>query len=62
MKLRVTLTYSENGFLQYPCEGQLEIFEVGTNDRIIVAVFRKQEPDGRLSCPVGVRNPEFKYK
>ena len=65
-ELYVTLESSENSFLQYPCVGWLELFEIGRNGSIIKGVFRRdplpesKEP-GFSNCPVVVDHPIFKY-
>lgn len=63
--LRVTLLDSDNQYLPHPCNGTLEIWEVGTFGQIVKAVFRMEEvgPNGYISqkAPVGVTGPVFKY-
>jgi hypothetical protein len=58
----VTLTNSSNKFLTYPCNGKLELFEIGINGRITLGVWRGVKDDGSLvGGPVEVRNCEFIY-
>lgn len=59
--LPVTITGSDNTYLQYPVSGVINIIEQGTNLSIIVAVFRQFRPDGSLGAPVSVRNPKFTF-
>ena len=65
-ELYVTLESSDNGYLEYPCQGWLELFEIGRNGSIIKGVFRGDPcPDDKTPCfsnaPVVTDNPVFKY-
>lgn len=63
-KLRVTLESSDNQYLPYPCNGMLELFELGTDGSVITAVFRREGPSeytGYPFAPVVVRKPVFIY-
>ncbi len=61
MKIEVTLTNSKNTYLQYPCVGLLHVIEMGTHNKIIVAVFHRKEGDGKYGAPVSVDHPQFIY-
>lgn len=63
-KLRVTLTYSENQYLSYPCTGLLELFELGSDGSVIVGVFQRDgesRETGYRHAPVRVSRPVFNY-
>lgn len=53
-KIKVTLLASDNQYLRYPCEGLLDIWELGTDGSVITKVFHRKEPDGRYGPPVAV--------
>lgn len=72
-QILVTLTGTANPYLQprLPLVGLLELFEIGTDGRVITAVFREQMPEGELEervaaggfppGPVVVDEPVFTY-
>jgi len=72
-QLLVTLTGTINPYLQprLPLVGMLELFEIGTNGKLITAVFREQISDERRAelaatggfppGPAVVDNPVFTY-
>lgn len=60
-KLRVTLESSDNPYLPYPCNGMLELFELGTDGSVIIGVFRRDAVSELTACPVVVRKPVFIY-
>ena len=62
-RLMVTLQSSDNPYLKYPCVGEIELFELGSDGSIITGVFRGQAVDTpkKLRCPVVVKNPVFVY-
>ena len=51
----VTLTSSSNKYLSYPVKGLIEDAEIGVGGQVIWATFRI-ERDGKLGCPVIVKN------
>ncbi len=61
MKLRAMLTQTANEYLTpfLPLMGEVEIFEVGTDGRVIKAVFRVEYLNGKLSAPVEIRHCSF---
>lgn len=60
-RFKVTMLASDNTYLTYPVDGEIELLELGTNGSIIHAVFRRSNPDGTPSAPVEVRRPHFTY-
>ena len=60
-ELFVTLIKSDNQYLNYPCQGKLELFETGGDGSLITGVWRGKISDGKYNCPVVVRNCEFVY-
>lgn len=60
-RLNVTLHGTTNPYLTLPCRGEIELFELGVDGRLISAVFRAQQPDGSLGAPVQVAQPVFTY-
>lgn len=60
--LQVTLTASENTYIDYPARGVLVVLEHSTDLRISQAVFHHLKDDGRLGPPVEVRRPKFIYE
>lgn len=60
-ELFVTLTKSDNQYIEYPSQGWLELFELGVDGSVIVGVWRGLMPTGCASAPVEVRNVEFQY-
>lgn len=59
--LAVRLYASDNKHLRYPCEGLLELFELGTNGSVIVGVWRGFKDGKPNGGPVEVKNPIFLY-
>ncbi|OHV78260.1 hypothetical protein [Rhizobium sp. LCM 4573] len=55
--VHVTLMGSDNTYLNYPCTGLLELFEIGTTGGITTGVFRREGG----GAPVVVKNPHFVY-
>ena len=50
-ELYVTLESSDNDYLKYPCQGWLELFEIGRNGSIIKGVFRSDPyPGDKTPC------------
>ena len=60
-QLFVTLKSSENPYLDYPINGLLELFEIGTDGQLISGVWRGLNPNGGYYAPCAVRNVEFVY-
>jgi hypothetical protein len=60
-ELFVTLNKSSNEYLKYPCQGWLELFEVGVDGSVITGVWRGCNLDGSVAAPVEVRDIEFLY-
>jgi hypothetical protein len=60
-QLAVMLTNSNNRYLTYPCPGLLELFELSTDGRVIVGVFRQYMNGVQRGGPVVVREPQFCY-
>lgn len=62
-RLNVTLTGTANQYLtdRLPLRGEIELFELGVNGRLINAVFRILSDDGRLGTPVTIAEPSFWY-
>lgn len=60
MKINVLLQGSSNPVLRYPCQGELEITEMGFGS-VIHAVFRRLDSDGTWHAPVVADKPTFKY-
>lgn len=61
MKIEVTLTSSDNEYIAHPCVGLLDIIEMGTHKKILVAVFHAKKEDGSYGPPVRVRDIQFSY-
>lgn len=62
LRLKVTLIDSDNKYLNYPCDGIIQILETGIDESIINAVFMLKDEDGRIKAPVVIKNPLFAYK
>lgn len=60
-ELFVTLKKGDNKYLNYPCKGWLELFELGVDGSVISGVWRGVQADGSTACPVEVRDFEFEY-
>ena len=60
--LVVTLTASDNPYLQYPVTGVIRVVEQGTHLGISKAVFHQLNADGTLGAPVVVDNPVFTFE
>jgi hypothetical protein len=59
--LEVTLVYSANTFLTYPCQGKVQILEYGTDDYAITTSFQLRRPDGTYSPPVRIEEARWVY-
>ena len=49
-KLKVTLLESANKSLEYPCEGELEVFELTYEGKVNVAAFQLASGGGPVAC------------
>jgi hypothetical protein len=58
-QLYVRLDSSDNEYLDYPCFGMLELFELGTDGSVISGVLRLIVDGKRKGGPVSVKNPCF---
>jgi len=59
--IQITLLLSDNEYLTYPCEGTIEILEIGNDGHITNAVFRAAKSANCAGTPVVVKNPRFQY-
>ncbi len=61
-QLMVTVTNSDNPYMDYPVSGVLHMHEIGTDLHVSQSVFHKLLDDGSLGPPVRMENVKFEYR